>query len=86
MNRLVLDAVVAYLPLLYVFEIIPGLFLVFNKWTAFILIVIFPLSISILFFAFANQDLSETWPAIVVAAINVILLVNEREKYKPLFK
>ena len=81
-----LDAVAMYLPLLYLFEIITGLFLIFNKWLAFILIVLFPLSISFLFFTFANQDLSETWPALIVASINVILLVYEREKYRPLFK
>lgn len=81
-----LDAVVMYLPLLYVFEIITGLFLIFNKWSAFILIVIFPLSVSFLFFMFANQDLSETWPALIVATVNIILLFNERETYKPLFK
>ena len=81
-----LDAVVMYLPLLYFFEIVTGLFLVINKWVPFILIVLFPLSVSFLIFTFANQDLSETWPALIVAVLNVILLFNEREKYKPLFE
>jgi putative oxidoreductase len=81
-----LDAVVMYLPLLYVFEIITGLFLVFNKWSAFILVVLFPLSVSFLIFTFANQDLSETWPALIVAALNIVLLIDSREKYKPLFE
>ena len=81
-----LDAVVMYLPLLYFFEIVTGLFLVFNKWAPFILIVLFPLSVSFLIFTFANSDLSETWPALIVAVLNVILLFNEREKYKPLFE
>jgi len=80
-----LDAVVIYLPLLYFFEIITGLFLIFNKWTSFILIVLFPLSVSFLIFTFANQDLSETWPALFVAALNIFLLFQSREKYKPLF-
>lgn len=83
--RYFIDAVYMYLPFLYVFEIIIGLFLVLNKWTAFILIVLFPLSVSFLIFTYANQDLSETWPALIVALLNVILLINDREKYKPLF-
>ncbi len=81
-----LDAVVIYLPLLYVFEILTGLFLIFNKWTAFILIVLFPLSLAFLIFTFANQDLSETWPAVIVAGLNVTLLISNRERYKPLFE
>jgi putative oxidoreductase len=81
-----LDAVVIYLPLLYVFEIITGLFLIFNKWTALILIVLFPLSVSFLIFTFANQDLSETWPAVIVAGLNVTLLISSRKRYKPLFE
>ena len=81
-----LDAVVMYLPLLYVFEIVTGLLLIFNKWSAFILIVLFPLSVSFLIFTFANQDLSETWPALIVAALNVTLLVSSRGRYKPLFE
>ena len=80
-----LDAVVMYLPLLYVFEIIIGLFLIINKWSAFILIVLFPLSVSFLIFMYANGELIETWPALLVAALNVILIINERERYKPLF-
>jgi len=81
-----LDAVVIYLPLLYVFEIITGLFLIFNKWTALILIMLFPLSVSFLIFTFANQDLSETWPAVLVAGLNFTLLISSRERYKPLFE
>jgi hypothetical protein len=80
-----LDAVVMYLPILYIFEIIIGLFLIFNKWTAFILIVLFPLSVSFLIFMFANGELAITWPALVVATLNVILIVNNRERYKTLF-
>ena len=84
--RKFIDAVAIYLPYLYIFEIIVGLFLVFNKWTAFILIVLFPLSVSFMIFNFANQDVSETWTAIVVAALNIILIINDREKYKLLFE
>ena len=81
-----IDAVVMYLPLLYVFEILIGLFLVFNKYTPLILIVLFPLSISFLIFMFANKDISETWSGLFVALLNVILLYNYKEKYKTLFE
>lgn len=80
-----IDAVVIYLPFLYVFEILIGLLLIFNKWTAFILILLFPLSVSFLIFHFSNKDMMEMWPALVVALLNVILLLNEKEKYIPLF-
>ena len=79
-----IDAVVMYLPLLYIFEIIIGLLLILNKWTGLILIVLFPLSISFLIFMFANQDWTETWSALVVAFLNVALVINERERYTPL--
>jgi hypothetical protein len=34
---------------------------------------------------FANGELAITWPALVVATLNVILIVNNRERYKTLF-
>jgi len=80
-----IDGVVVYLPFLYMFEIIIGMFLILNKWAAFIQIVLFPLSVSFLIFTFANQDIRETWPALIVAAINILLILNDREKYKSLF-
>jgi putative oxidoreductase len=80
-----IDGVAVYLPLLYIFEIVIGFFLIFNKWPSFILIVLFPLSVSFLIFNFANNDMSETWPALIVAGLNIALLLNEKEKYKPLF-
>lgn len=83
--RAFIDGVAIYLPALYVFEMLIGLFLVMNKWTPFIQVVIFPLSVSFLIFTFANQDIIETWPALVVAVINIFLLLNDWEKYKPLF-
>lgn len=81
-----IDAVVIYLPFLYIFEMIIGLCLVLNKWSAFILIVLFPLTVSFLIFMYANEDLSETWPALVVALLNVILLFEHKEKYKLLLE
>jgi|SRR5690554_4001311 len=80
-----LDAVLVYLPMLYIFEIILGLFLIFNKWTPFLLIVLFPLSVAFLIFSISNQDFLDALPALVVALLNFILLLFEKEKYKPLF-
>lgn len=80
-----LDAVAIYLPALYIFEIIIGLFLIFNKWKTFIYIVLFPLSVAFLMFGFINNDLLEIWPALLVAILNIILLLSRKEKYKTLF-
>ncbi len=80
-----LDGVAVYLPYLYIFEIIVGLFLVLNKWSAFILIVLFPLSISFLIFGISNGDFAEFIPALIVALLNVILLYAHWDKFKPLF-
>lgn len=81
-----LYAVVEYLPLLYIFEIILGLLFVFNKWTAFLLIVLFPLSVAFLIFSIANQDFLDALPAVIVALLNFVLILFEKEKYKPLFE
>ena len=83
--RAFIDAAVNYLPFLYALEIIIGLFLLFNKWTSLILIVLFPLTVSFLIFNFANWDISEFWSALVVAFLNVYLLLARREKYVGLF-
>ncbi|MDP2688379.1 MAG: hypothetical protein Q8O62_14260 [Aequorivita sp.] len=83
---LFIDAVVVYLPILYIFEIILGLLLIFNKWTAFLLIVLFPLSIAFLIFSISNQDLADALPAVIVAILNFVLMLFEREKYEPLFR
>lgn len=80
-----LDSTAIYLPYLYIFEIIIGLLLILNKWSAFLYIVLFPLTVSFLIFTFSNKDFSEMWPAIFVAIFNIILLISEKEKYKPLF-
>jgi len=80
-----LDAIVSYLPALYIFEIIIGISLIFNKWTPFILIVLFPLSVAFLIFSISNGEFAKAWPAIVVAAINIILILRWKEVYKPLF-
>lgn len=84
--RYFIDAVYMYLPFLYMLEIVIGLLLIFNKWTAAILIVLFPLSVSFLIFTYANQDLAETWPALLVALLNLALLFSYKDKYLPLFE
>jgi len=81
-----LDATVIYLPYLYAFEILVGLLLILNKWSALIYIVLFPLSIAFLMFSFTNQDIGDMWPAILVAALNIILMFSVKEKYKPILQ
>ncbi|MCZ4318831.1 hypothetical protein O4H26_07505 [Aequorivita viscosa] len=78
-------AVVVYLPILYFFEIILGLLLILNKWTPFLLIVLFPLSVAFLIFSISNQDFIDAIPALVVALLNFSLILFFKEKYKPLF-
>ena len=81
-----LDSVAVYLPALYIFEIIIGLFLVFNKWTPFILIVLAPLSVAFLIFSIANGEFAKAWPAFVVGFINLVLVIRWWGLYRPLFK
>jgi hypothetical protein len=80
-----IDAVAIYLPYLYILEMLIGLFLIFNKWSAFILIVLFPLSISFLLFNLTNNDITKIWPGLIVAILNVFLIINNKDNYKSLF-
>ncbi|WNH08231.1 hypothetical protein [Thalassobellus suaedae] len=80
-----IDTVAEYLPYLYFFEIIIGLFLIINKWSAFIVIVLFPLTISFLIFNLLNNDLIKILPALIVAFLNFTLIIINKKKYKPLF-
>ena len=84
-SRDFIDAVAIYLPFLYLLEIIIGIFLLINKWTSFILIVLFPLSVAFVIFTFANMNIANTWPAVIVALLNIILVFKAREKYRALF-
>ena len=84
-TRSFIDAVVEYLPYLYIFEILIGLLLIINKWTAFIYIVLFPLSLSFLMFTLLNGDVQNMWPAIVVAVLNFSLMLNRKKQYLRLF-
>jgi putative oxidoreductase len=83
-TRNYLDAVAAFLPALYIFEIMVGLMLIFNKWVPFISILLAPLSINFLIFNFTNGDWNII-PALFVAILNIILLFLHKEKFKPLF-
>lgn len=80
-----LDAVLIFLPFLYVFEMCIGLLLIANKWTALVLLVIFPLSFSFLLFTLVNGDPLWMWPAVFVAGLNLFLLFENKERYLPLF-
>lgn len=92
-----LDATAPFLPALYIFEIIIGLMLLINRWRPFILIVLAPLTINFLIFNMTNlildfstdfitENLARIWPAALVAFLNIILIFQYRDKYKPLFK
>ncbi len=91
-----LDAIAPFLPALYVFEIIIGLLLVMNRWRPFILILLVPLTINFLIFNFTNlvvdfagdniaDNPGRIWPAALVTVLNVILLYQYQDKYKPFF-
>lgn len=80
-----LDSVAAYLPYLYIFEILIGIMLITAKWKTFIYIVLFPLSVAFLMFSIINEDFTELWPALIVALINIVLLASRKEKYASLF-
>jgi hypothetical protein len=79
-----LDAVLPFLPFLYIFEILLGIVLILNKWTPFISIVLAPLSINFLIFNLVNGGWNIV-PALFVAILNIILLYKYRERYMPLF-
>ncbi len=83
--RQYLDAIASFLPALYIFEILVGIFLVFNIWIPFIAIVLAPLSVNFLIFNFANGGWN-ILTAAFVAVLNLILIYQYWGKYKPLFK
>ena len=83
--RIFLDAVRVYLPYLYVFEMLIGVLLVLDRWTSFVLVVLFPLSISFLIFNFTNQNMTNSVPALIVSSLNIYLMISRKEIYAPLF-
>ena len=84
-TRTFIDAVAPYIPYLYFFEILIGLLLIINKWTPFMIIVLFPLTIAFLIFNLSDNDYINIWPSIIVAFLNIVLMFNYKDKYKLLF-
>ena len=84
-TREFLDAILVFLPALYVFEMLIGIVLIANKWVPFVAIVLAPLSISFLMFNFLNGGWNII-PAVIVALLNLMLLIAYRKKYYPLFE
>lgn len=72
------------LTLVALFEIIIGLLLIFRLWVPFVLLLLIPLSLNILLFHLF-LDVPMIGTAILIVALNGILLYKHRQKYKPLF-
>lgn len=68
-----------------VLEVLIGLMLVLKKWVAFALILLAPISANILFFHLF-LDLPGLSAAILVVALNVILIYKHWKQYTPLFQ
>lgn len=68
-----------------VIEILVGLLLIINRWVAFALLVLVPISINILLYHIF-LDLPSIGGAILVAVINIILIYKHWARYKPLFQ
>ncbi len=83
-TREFLDSVLPFLPFLYIFEILLGIVLIWGKWVPFLMILLAPLSVNFLMFNFLNGGWNII-PAIIVAMLNLVLLYQYKEKYKPLF-
>lgn len=92
-----LDAIAPFLPALYIFEVIIGLLLVFNVWNPLLLIILAPLTVNFLIFNVTNlvvdiavgsasAKIGIIWPAALVAILNIILILQYRNKYKPLLQ
>lgn len=72
------------LTIIAVFEIFIGILLLVKKWVPFALVLLVPLSLNILLFHIF-LDVPSIGTAILVVALNAILLYKHRQKYKPLF-
>ena len=66
-------------------EIFIGMLLLFKKWVPFLLLLLVPLSLNILLFHLF-LDVPSIGTALLVVALNGILLYKHRQKYKPLFR
>jgi uncharacterized membrane protein YphA (DoxX/SURF4 family) len=72
------------LPVVGVFEIIIAAMLLIKKWVAFALILLVPISLNILLFHL-YLNLSGIIPALVLVALNGILVYKYWRCYRPLF-
>lgn len=66
-------------------EIVIGLLLLLKKWVPFALLVLVPISVNILMFHLF-LDLPNIIQALVVAALNAILVYKYWKAYRPLFQ
>lgn len=71
-------------PLVAALEIIIAVLLLANKWVAFALVLLVPLSLNILLFHL-YLNFEGIIPAVIVATLNGILLYKQRRQYVPLF-
>ncbi len=67
-----------------VIEIIVGLLLLLNKWVAFALLVLVPISVNIVLYHLF-LDIPSIAGALLVAVINIILIYKYWPRYTPLF-
>lgn len=65
-------------------EVIVGLLLILNKWSALALVVLAPISVNMIFFHLFLAP-AGIGPAALVSLINIILIYDNWDKYKPLF-
>jgi putative oxidoreductase len=72
------------LPVLGVVEICIGLMLLFNKWVAFAVLALVPVSVNILLYHIF-LDIPHIGVAAIVAVINFLLIYKLWPKYRPLF-
>lgn len=73
------------LTLIAILEICIGLMLILKLWVPFSLLVLVPISVNILLFHLF-LDVPGIGAAIVVVALNAILLYKSRKRYVPLFR
>lgn len=67
-----------------IFEIFIGLLLLLNKWVPFALLLLAPITFNILLFHIF-LDIPGIFPALLVIALNVILIYKSWKIYRPLF-
>jgi len=89
MNEMATTVITAYLDSGYVLTVVQlvfvvtGLAFILNKWVALSAIVLFPISLNIVLFHLFLEPAGSI-VGIVVLAINIYLLVANKEKFKPL--